>query len=182
MTEQDKFEQWYALVHCPENGFHNVTVEEIRGKRTEDEDVAYGDYRYLNGCYEGWKGKSRYTGLTDMGFILDAANEGELAAYDHACAEANAAFARVIDGEDTGAGVSNEPWESIRRRAIALREDAERYRWLREQPYLNLLTDGGIWTRSDGSTYYVSHVLSAGRKQFATFETLDGTIDNARKG
>lgn len=66
MTEQDKFEQWYALVHCKENGF-NVSIEEIKEYRKGDD---YGDYRYLNGCWEGWQGKARYTGLTEMGFIL----------------------------------------------------------------------------------------------------------------
>jgi hypothetical protein len=47
-------------------------------------------------------------------------NADELAAYDYGCAGANAAILAILDGKDTGAGVSNGPWESIRRRLLAL--------------------------------------------------------------
>lgn len=60
------------------------------------------------------------TGLTPMGFILDAANAGELAAYDYGSAEMQAALTRILDGKDTGAGVCREPWETLRRRVLAL--------------------------------------------------------------
>lgn len=59
----------------------------------------------------------RGTGLDpEMGFILEGANKGELAAYDQACAEANAAVQRVLDGKDTGQGVCNESWATLRER------------------------------------------------------------------
>ena len=60
------------------------------------------------------------SGLTEMGWIIDGATKGELAAYDAGCAEGTAAVIRILDGKDTGAGVSHEPWESLRRRLIAL--------------------------------------------------------------
>jgi hypothetical protein len=51
---------------------------------------------------------------------LEDMNADELAAYDYGCAGANAAILAILDGKDTGAGVSNGPWESIRRRLLAL--------------------------------------------------------------
>lgn len=51
---------------------------------------------------------------------LEGMNADELAAYDYGCAGANAAILAILDGKDTGAGVANEPWESIRRRLLAL--------------------------------------------------------------
>lgn len=60
------------------------------------------------------------TGLTDMGWVIDAANEGELAAYDQGCAECQQAVAKILDGKDTGDGTANPPWELLRRRLIAL--------------------------------------------------------------
>lgn len=51
---------------------------------------------------------------------LEGMNADELAAYDYGCAGANAAILSILDGKDTGAGVSNEPWESVRRRLLAL--------------------------------------------------------------
>jgi hypothetical protein len=75
---------------------------------------------------------------------MEAATKGELAAYDQGCGEMMDALRRILDGKDSGAGVANEPWESLRRRVLALvasspaaggapqdKIDAERYRWLR---------------------------------------------------
>ena len=60
------------------------------------------------------------TGLTDMGWVIDAATKGELAAYDQESAECQQAVTKILDGKDTGAGTANPPWEPLRRRLIAL--------------------------------------------------------------
>lgn len=62
----------------------------------------------------------------EMGFLLEGANEGEWAAYEHGCREMEAALARILDGEDTGAGIARDPWETLRRRVLALKDRAER--------------------------------------------------------
>lgn len=56
----------------------------------------------------------------EVGFILEAANEGELAAYESAACGMMGALAEILDGKDDGAGVSNDPWETLRRRVLAL--------------------------------------------------------------
>ena len=56
----------------------------------------------------------------DMGFILEAANKGEIAAYDYGCEGMMAALQDVLDGKDDGAGVANEPWQSLRERVLQL--------------------------------------------------------------
>ncbi|MEJ8837795.1 hypothetical protein [Ramlibacter sp. AN1133] len=56
----------------------------------------------------------------EMGFVLDAANAGELAAYESGCAGMMEALQRILDGEDTGAGASTAPWEGLRRRVLKL--------------------------------------------------------------
>lgn len=63
------------------------------------------------------------TGMTDQGFVLDAANPGELAAYEDGCNGMMDALRRILDGEDDGTGVANEPWEGLRRRVLALVND-----------------------------------------------------------
>lgn len=61
------------------------------------------------------------TGLDpEIGWIMEAATKGELAAYDAGCAGMMAALQHILDGEDTGAGVANEPWESLRLRVLRL--------------------------------------------------------------
>lgn len=59
--------------------------------------------------------------------------------------------------------------------------DALRYRWLKQQRNLRLVSDGGTWTREDGSIFRASHQLSAGNTQFAPMPTLDEAIDAAVK-
>lgn len=57
----------------------------------------------------------------EVGFLLDAATAGELAAYDQASMECLAAVTEILDGKKfSGAGVANEPWETVRRRLINL--------------------------------------------------------------
>lgn len=57
----------------------------------------------------------------EVGFLLDAATVGELAAYDQASMECLAAVTEILDGKKfSGAGVANEPWETVRRRLINL--------------------------------------------------------------
>jgi len=77
--------------------------------------------------------KSRVGWTKEMGFILEGANADEIAAYDCGCTESLAAFTKILDGRDTGAGTSNEPWESVRRKALAMRADAERMDWLKNK-------------------------------------------------
>jgi len=64
--------------------------------------------------------QSAPTGLTEMGWIIDAATKGELAAYDQGCDECQQAVTKILDGKDTGAGTANAPWELLRRRLLAL--------------------------------------------------------------
>lgn len=66
------------------------------------------------------------SGLTDMGWIMEGATEGELAAYDQGCAESMCAVERILSGKDTGEGVCNEPWQSLRMRLIALVRESRR--------------------------------------------------------
>lgn len=58
-------------------------------------------------------------------------------------------------------------------------QDAARYRWLRQQPALELVSDGSRWTRPDGTPFFASHRLAAGDTQFSAQPTLDETIDAA---
>ena len=60
-------------------------------------------------------------------------------------------------------------------------QDAKRYRWLRDAPNLTLQSDGSVWTRKDGSSFYSGHYLSAYGTRFAAAESLDAAIDNAMK-
>ena len=69
---------------------------------------------------ESLAAQSAPTGLTDMGWVIDAATKGELAAYDQGSAECQQAVTKILDGKDTGAGTANPPWEPLRRRLIAL--------------------------------------------------------------
>lgn len=64
--------------------------------------------------------QSAPTGLTDMGWVIDAATKGELAAYDQGIAESIQAVTKILDGKDAGAGIANRPWEPLRRRLLAL--------------------------------------------------------------
>lgn len=56
----------------------------------------------------------------EVGFLLDGATKGELAAYDQGSGEALAAVLGVLNGQDDGSGVANEPWEGVRRRLLNL--------------------------------------------------------------
>ena len=62
--------------------------------------------------------------VSDDAFCLETMNADNLRGYDYGCAAANAAVLRVLDGKDTGVGVSDEPWETIRRRLLALLHDS----------------------------------------------------------
>jgi hypothetical protein len=65
--------------------------------------------------------ETQQTGLDpEMGFILDGANEGELAAYDYAVHSHCAAVLDILDGKDAGAGSNNEPWATVRKRLLDL--------------------------------------------------------------
>lgn len=54
------------------------------------------------------------------GGMIEGMNKDELAAYDFGCRSMEGALRAILDGEDRGEGVSHEPWESLRRRVLAL--------------------------------------------------------------
>lgn len=60
----------------------------------------------------------------ELGWLMEAATKGELDAYEQGSAECQAAVRKILDGKDNGAGVSVEPWESLRARLMAMREAA----------------------------------------------------------
>lgn len=81
--------------------------------------------------------QSAPTGLTDMGWVIDAATKGELAAYDQGIAESIQAVTKILDGKDAGAGIANRPWEPLRRRLLALvAQSAPLQQAVREYPPL----------------------------------------------
>ncbi len=63
----------------------------------------------------------------------------------------------------------------------ALREDAERYRWLRSRGGLTIRPDGGWWTREDGTRFFSPYLLRADEVQCSGEESLDAAIDAARR-
>ena len=69
--------------------------------------------------------------------------------------------------------------DEARAEAGRLHDDARRYRWLRDQPDLYLVTDGTRWYNQDGSDFRVSHQLSTGDSRMGVYETLDETVDQA---
>lgn len=58
--------------------------------------------------------------------------------------------------------------------------DGYRYRWLKEQKGLCLMSDGTKWTDENGVEFISSHIMSSGGIQHSAKETLDQTIDAAR--
>lgn len=70
-----------------------------------------------------------------MQFMLEAANEGEWAAYEHGCRSCEVAVANILDGNDTGAGSTNEPWNTLRKRLLEMKDKADAvaqvgWRWI----------------------------------------------------
>ena len=63
-----------------------------------------------------------------------------------------------------------------------MHDDAMRYRWLRKQKTLRLVSDGTVWKRKNGDSFRASHVLSASDTRYGVYETLDETIDEAMRG
>ncbi len=61
-----------------------------------------------------------------------------------------------------------------------LRREAERFRWLAAQKSLHLYTDGGTWTRDNGTTFRAWGVLVANRVGYPPAETLAEMVDIAR--
>lgn len=64
-------------------------------------------------------------------------------------------------------------------RIEALEADARRYAWLRSRKGLTLRTDGGMWTRQDGSTFINTHYLAEGGTLHGSADSLDAAIDAA---
>lgn len=76
---------------------------------------------FLRGAWHGWRLREHLSGNDPfMGFIMESANEGELAAYDYGCRSCEDAVRRILDGQDTGEGTTNEPWNALRQRLLAL--------------------------------------------------------------
>ena len=69
--------------------------------------------------------------------------------------------------------------EELEKESAALKKDAERYRWLRDQKRLHLESESMTWTRKDGSKYTSTHYLSANGTSYAPLESIDLTIDTA---
>lgn len=63
-------------------------------------------------------GQKAVAWLPDDEFCIETMNAENLRGYDYGCLASNVAVARIIDGTDTGEGVANEPWESLRRRLL----------------------------------------------------------------
>jgi hypothetical protein len=73
----------------------------------------------------------------------------------------------------------SDKYQALRAERDALREDAERYRWLRSRRSLDLRTDGTHWTASDGTRFVSTHYLAADGTQHAPAPSLDASIDAA---
>ena len=73
----------------------------------------------------------------------------------------------------------NQKVEELEKESAALKKDAERYRWLRDQKRLHLESESMTWTRKDGSKYASTHYLSANGTSYAPLESIDLTIDTA---
>lgn len=58
--------------------------------------------------------------VPDQFYGLEAMDEAEFRAYEYGCTMAHVHVLEILDGKDTGGGVAREPWESIRRRLLAL--------------------------------------------------------------
>ena len=71
--------------------------------------------------------------------------------------------------------------ERLRAEVERLRADAERFRWIAGQKRLYLYTDGGTWTRADGTTFRAWGVLAANGVGYPPAETLAELVDLARK-
>lgn len=83
-----------------------------------------------------------------------------------------------------GAGTERElrmaaKMEELEKENASLKQDAVRYRWLRDQKGLRLESDNMVWTRLDGSKYTSTHYLAANGTCHASLESLDLTVDTA---
>ena len=67
----------------------------------------------------------------------------------------------------------------LEKESAALKKDAERYRWLRDQKRIHLESESMTWTRKDGSKYTSTHYLAANGTSYAPLESIDLTIDTA---
>ena len=73
----------------------------------------------------------------------------------------------------------NQKVEGLEKENASLKQDAARYRWLRDQKGLRLESDNMVWTRLDGSKYTSTHYLAANGTCHASLESLDLTVDTA---
>jgi hypothetical protein len=79
-------------------------------------------------------------------------NQRELDAYDYGCSSHMAALNRILDGKDSGHGVANEPWESARRKILALManqitaQQVEPVAWLKAaEAALEIMDELPVW-------------------------------------
>ena len=62
----------------------------------------------------------------------------------------------------------------------SLRQDAERWRFLKSQKSFSVYPDGGEWMRVDGSKFICTYRLVVNGTVFSPYADLDTTIDAAR--
>lgn len=125
-TQRDRFELAYASEA-------KVSIDGVRALR---HDTTEGfDYSprmaFMRGAWHGWKLRDRLSGNDPfIGFMLESANAGELAAYDYGCRQCEDAVRRIAEGDDKGGEgvISNEGWAGLRAGLIRMKADAERWR------------------------------------------------------
>lgn len=71
--------------------------------------------------------------------------------------------------------------DALRSEVERLREDAARYRWLREAKNLELRSAALDWITPEGERFKSTHFMQAGDTQFGGYRSLDELIDTARR-
>lgn len=121
IAQLNRFEQAYSL----EAG---IPVADIAKWRLYDQ-TGYKPIAspILQGAWAGWQMCERLSGNDPfMGFILEGANAGELAAYDYAFFGLMGALSEVLDDmEGSRLGVGNAPWQCLRERLWKLMDEAK---------------------------------------------------------
>lgn len=181
IAQRDRFELAFAT-----NSGGRSTVESVRARRTTDtKEFDYCiQYPHLRGAWHGWKAHDRLSGNDPfVGFILEAANEGELAAHDAASDGMMSSMHDVLnDAPGQREGVGHPDWQKLKERVYVLLDKAARYDWIEAQKGLELRTlEVNVpWFRENGQRFSPTHMVCAGGTQFAPQDSLDATIDCAR--
>jgi len=130
----------------------------LKGKEQPDVTAAYPEY----GCVENYvKDSCGNFALNPDGEVQTEIQQGYVEVY------APTPLVKFFSNkEDT-----NEDYKA----------DALRYRWLKEQKRLELVSDGSAWFREDGTRFLASHRLASDHTQYPPEESLDLMIDAAIK-